>query len=620
MILRSCRDTKQRDEVEVSEGGQDDASEERRRAEAEAAADELALAEQIRADARAMTARGVEKERNQKRKDELARQKRLNMAPPVTTIPVPLPGDMRERSSGNRDREGKSSHGSSSNGRSAEVAKKPSSNRLRTWKDRTGQFKVEAEFLGMNGNKIRLHKLNGVIIEVPLEKMSSEDSAYLKKVTSRQNSGDDDLPLSQIVDREQRRDERHRRGQTAAASAGQQSSSSSNTRTTTSNRPSTSSKPAKPSTDWFDFFLTAGCDMDDCTRYARNFERDRIDEDLLVDLESATMRSLGLREGDIIRVKKLIEAKYQPPPTPNKSDKDARSAMEAAMSRSAAESTAAAPPPPSLFTSASGGLKTTRRGRPNVATRQGTLPIDSKTIEAASEELAKRGATPPIGMNRLASPPIASTASSSADPAHQFEDDAWTVKSAATKPVPVQVVPPPPPPPPPPVIIAPPTTAPASVPQLSLPIRSGSAGLPTTASTLSYNDGLLAQMGITNRPPSAPIPTTAPYAYSPSLYAPQQQQPSYAPVGPRGPVIPVASNNALLNPLIPTQTGMNFVPTRSPFGNQGGMMMPQMTGYNPSAMSNMMMPQNTGMPMMGRESINLPFPRHWSTLTADPRL
>lgn len=67
----------------------------------------------------------------------------------------------------------------------------PEASKVRTWKDRTGQFKVEAEFLGLKDNKIRLHKLNGVIVEVPLEKMSPEDTAYLKKRMARDNEDDE---------------------------------------------------------------------------------------------------------------------------------------------------------------------------------------------------------------------------------------------------------------------------------------------------------------------------------------------------------------------------------------------------------------------------------------------
>ena len=301
---------------------------------------------------------------------------------------------------------------------------------MRTWKDRTGQFKVDAEFLGLNGNKIRLHKLNGVIIEVPIEKMSSEDTAYLKKVTSRSASGDDDTPLAHIANQEDRRNERHRRGEAAAEGVGAPRQSS---------RPP-ASKPAQPKkdTDWFEFFLNAGCDMNDCTRYANNFQRERIEESLVVDLEATTLRTLGLREGDIIRVLKFIRDKYGAPPTPDKSDRDAQMSADAQMARSLQGPT---PPPPNLFTGPDGGLKNTRRGRPANG-RQATA-VDSAALADAGAALAQRSATPPVA-------PVASTPNrtgSSLDPSRRssstipqlggFDDDAWTVKTPSTPTIPV---------------------------------------------------------------------------------------------------------------------------------------------------------------------------------------
>ncbi|PKC52937.1 Sla1 homology domain 1, partial [Rhizophagus irregularis] len=53
----------------------------------------------------------------------------------------------------------------------------------RTWTDRTGFFRVEAEFLQLVDGKVHLHKLNGVKIAVPVDKMSKEDLAYLEEIT-----------------------------------------------------------------------------------------------------------------------------------------------------------------------------------------------------------------------------------------------------------------------------------------------------------------------------------------------------------------------------------------------------------------------------------------------------
>ena len=79
----------------------------------------------------------------------------------------------------------------------------PPSEKTRVWHDRSGQFRVEAAFLGFANGKIRLHKVNGVVIEVPSEKMSVEDMRFVERVTGRPQtqpqrraSDDDDEPLA----------------------------------------------------------------------------------------------------------------------------------------------------------------------------------------------------------------------------------------------------------------------------------------------------------------------------------------------------------------------------------------------------------------------------------------
>ncbi|KAF5360278.1 hypothetical protein D9758_009134 [Tetrapyrgos nigripes] len=58
----------------------------------------------------------------------------------------------------------------------------PPKNHIRTWCDRTGQFKVNAALLAYKDGKLRMHKTNGVIIEVPTEKMSVEDMKYVQNL------------------------------------------------------------------------------------------------------------------------------------------------------------------------------------------------------------------------------------------------------------------------------------------------------------------------------------------------------------------------------------------------------------------------------------------------------
>lgn len=157
----------------------------------------------------------------------------------------------------------------------------PEPTNTRVWHDRSGQFKVDAQFLGIHNGKVRLHKSNGVIIEVPEEKMSATDMEFIRNAKRKDSTpsaqNDDDVPLG------------------ALASGASRST------------PRPTPPPRKPAVDWFDFFLSAGCDMDDCTRYQTSFERDKIDDSILPDLKPETLRTLGLREGDIIRVMKKIQ-------------------------------------------------------------------------------------------------------------------------------------------------------------------------------------------------------------------------------------------------------------------------------------------------------------------------
>lgn len=176
----------------------------------------------------------------------------------------------------------------------------PSPSRLRTWKDRTGQFKVDAEYLGMNGSKIRLHKSNGVTVEVPLEKMSNEDRDYLRRVGE---AGGDDIPLGVTLEINGRASGREREREAAREREARELAQAKQASLASANQPR---KKAGPGFDWFEFFLNAGCDVDDCTRYSRNFEREKFEESLIKDLESSTLRTLGCREGDIIRILRWV--------------------------------------------------------------------------------------------------------------------------------------------------------------------------------------------------------------------------------------------------------------------------------------------------------------------------
>ncbi|TFK55671.1 hypothetical protein OE88DRAFT_1652089 [Heliocybe sulcata] len=541
-----------------------------------------------------------------------------------TSSPARDPRKSTERSEG-RERNGSTS-------RSSTERRGPPPEQCRTWRDRSGQFTVEAALLGYQNGKLRLHKANGIIIEVPSEKMSQTDMDYVKKMLGKKSgrsstpADDDDQPLA----------ERRRSLQPQPAAP----------------------PPAKkkgPTVDWFEFFLNAGCDIDDCTRYAQSFERDKIDEAILPDITESTMRSLGLREGDIIRVKKAIAAK-QPKAQGSADAEQLRKDEELARQLQAAEESGngrKSSPAPNLFAAGpNGALKSNvRRGRPQPSKSLPPSSVDLNAISTASDQIQRTG-TP--GSASAVSPPARSN--SAAPVASGFDDDAWTNRPSSTKPVaptPAAAVPAPPPAPPAPAAPAAPAVDPVPARAPSAPVTSmtqpqstgGSGGslAKTTESDIFDQLARLSELRAKSPPQSSfsstpngsmlgsPGPSLTPsisyqsglgmrsspapmgqhlQAQQTGMMPPPQQQ-----NGPRGPFAPVPANQSLLQPLVPTQTGLTgFVPTRpastsSPFQpqpQQPSFLNTQPTGFaaspmmsQPTGFQGPMMSQPTGFPGQG---------------------
>jgi hypothetical protein len=457
-----------------------------------------------------------------------------------------------------------------------------------------------------------------VIVEVPSEKMSVEDMQFVERMSSKKSRppqtkqlSEDDIPLGL-------------------------------SRPGSSSAPNSARLPAKKqlNIDWFDFFLSAGCDLDDCTRYAASFERDKIDESILPDITDATMRSLGLREGDIIRVTKAIENRK---PTDNLkkpssyTEEQLRRDEELARQLQAQESGGSSrSPAPNLFAGPGGVLKNPRRGRPQPSKSLPPSNVDLKAISTVSDQIL-RTTSPQAGSPISASPSSVSVQppprSSSTIPASSgFDDDAWTNRQTSTKPLvgtppaaaprtpsapPVAAATPPPPAPQP----TPTSTAPSA--QSTTPLAK------TTESDIFDQLSRLSELRKQSTP-SQPPPSTSPSFAPPASYqaglgmgsspAPIAQhlqnpqlnvpsQPSPQPYnGPRGPFAPVPANQTLLQPLIPTQTGFNrFIPARpgptvSPFHGQPSQ--PSFLAQQPTGMpmSQPIMSQQTGMPFGGFQS------------------
>lgn len=172
----------------------------------------------------------------------------------------------------------------------------PDSHKVRTWTDRTKTFKVEAQLLGCVDGKIHLHKTNGVKIAVAASKMSLEDIEYVERVTGKSLESEKDSKTSSRS---------HRKGASSSSRMPTQVSSS-------QQAPPPQQAPLRDPNDydWFAFFLECGIDTTNCQKYAINFNRDQMDESVLEQINSQVLRTLGLKEGDILRVIKKLDEKY----------------------------------------------------------------------------------------------------------------------------------------------------------------------------------------------------------------------------------------------------------------------------------------------------------------------
>ncbi|KAL8849127.1 MAG: hypothetical protein Q9221_005896 [Calogaya cf. arnoldii] len=320
-------------------------------------------------------------------------------------VKLPHRGSSLTSGNGNREPSQKSKR-SSKDGKSGSSSKsKPDTDKIRTWTDRSGSFKVEAQFIGLKDGKIHLHKLNGVKIAVPVAKMAIEDLEYVERVTGV--SLDDDKPLSDI-----------RRRSTQKAKEGDRRKPQSQPAPKTG----ATIEPPGSQYDWFDFFLKAGVSPYQCERYAFNFNRDSMDETVLPDITPAVLRTLGLKEGDILRVMKFLDNKFGRTGASSKlrnvsfgDDGGAEGDQDGATSPNTAGG---------LFSGPGGALRNnTRKGRPAPAVQSNDVVDPEALKQGKSQDDTMKGRSQSVS-TALASAP----APPSKD--HRgFDDDAiWDVK------------------------------------------------------------------------------------------------------------------------------------------------------------------------------------------------
>lgn len=398
----------------------------------------------------------------------------------------------------------------------------PNAARIRTWTDRTASFKVEAEFIGLRDGKIHLHKQNGVKIAVPVPKMSVEDLEYVENLTGV--SLDEDKPLSEIKRRSTQRT-KDKNGTRAGISV-----------------------QKKPEYDWFDFFLACGVNPQICERYAAAFVKDEMGEENLPDISEKLLRTLGLKEGDILRVMKHLDNKFdRTGDKKNVSFEDGENANGG------------------LFSGPGGTLRNnTRKGRPAPPVSTSDV-VDPKAFEQKSDESVKKPDGTPTP---LASAPTPATK------VEGFDDNAWEVKpsravsppaSTAASSAPVSA--------PAPAPAQPPTGSLAELSLLSPPLQPTPAPQPAPAAAPA---------------PQAPAQPAQPTGATPSLFdqlakappgqMPQTNQLQQSLAAPRQrPQVPQQMQSGLIAPPPPRAASapQNF--NQSAFGVPP--LQPQLTGY-----------------------------------------
>lgn len=298
---------------------------------------------------------------------------------------------IREKDRAQRDKQAASNRDNDQHDKDKSM---PNYHRVRTWIDSSGTFKVEAEFLGCIEGKVHLHKTNGVKIAVAAEKLSVEDLEYVERVTGTSLESYKEQVMKQQAKRAR---SKSKSGAANVSSPTEPRRAPSGTAVINDvgppppkpTRPQGTTKEGVPAYDWFDFFLECGVDIGNCQRYTLNFEREQMDENILEDISPSLLRTLGLREGDIIRVMKFLD---------NKFDRKSRSEE----------------PQPSggLFIDNNGALK-----------NNSTTEVSKVTAGALPSPVKVQASTP------SPAPPAAPEQATKS--ANKIEDDAWAMKPAA---------------------------------------------------------------------------------------------------------------------------------------------------------------------------------------------
>jgi hypothetical protein len=405
---------------------------------------------------------------------------------------------------------------------------------------------VEAEFIGLKDAKIHLHKLNGVKIAVPVGKMAIEDLEYVEKVTGV--SLDEDKPLSDIRRRSQKEGSSKEQGKPSSTISEPGSGAS-----------VVAQQSKRPDFDWFDFFLKCGVNPSQCERYSFNFIRDSMDDTVLPDITPTVLNTLGLKQGDILRVMKFLDNKYGRSGAKSKL-RNVSFGGEEVMGNEGEEEGTSASPSSGLFSGPGGTLKNnTRKGRPAPPVQTNDT-IDPKAFQRGSVDESKKEGEILTSTRSTTSQPTVTKKSAG------FDDDAWDVKPLEQpQPAPATL----PSPPSNPASTATQATLTGSMADLSLlsqplqPVIAHSTGVPPAT-----------QNQQTSRPVQQPVQQQQ--SRGPQLQQPQSQQQLQQPPPPQSAVLGYlqqhqtgASPSFFASLGTQVNGAQSFIPPTSPLQNVG---------------------------------------------------
>jgi hypothetical protein len=160
----------------------------------------------------------------------------------------------------------------------------PDKSKVRSWSDKSGSFNVEAQYIGLVDGKVQLHKLNGVKIMVPLDKLACQDSSFVLA-----------LPGNEKIGSGRKQSMRPKKAVEIDASALVKASQDGGRVDFTYN-----------GFDWCSWLIAAGVESVDAKVYAKKFVEQKMDKAALIDLEREVLRVLGVAEGDIIRIRRAV--------------------------------------------------------------------------------------------------------------------------------------------------------------------------------------------------------------------------------------------------------------------------------------------------------------------------